>query len=119
VYRLSREQGLSRDEIACQLRISPNTVKNHLQKAVQFMKEHIQTVGLVCAFFVFYNLFFVSGSTKAPFKDLYSKEGKVSKTQIEELYSKYLIQHVSYSKNNASLTPIRQFLGYTGYQYRD
>lgn len=107
VYRLSREQGLSRDEIACQLSISPNTVKNHLLKAVQFMKEHIQTYGLFIALFVVYNLFFVSNSTKTPLRDLYNKE----------VYK--VIRHEFYSKNNASLSPVQQFLGYTRYQYRD
>ena len=30
VYKLSRQQGLSRQQIASQLHISPHTVKNHL-----------------------------------------------------------------------------------------
>ena len=106
VYRLSREQGLSRDEIACQLSISPNTVKNHLLKAVQFMKDHIQTCGLLIVFFVFHNLFFSFHSTKSPLRDLYNREYKV-------------IQHAFYFKNSASLSQVQQFLGYTGYQYRD
>lgn len=87
VYRLSREQGLSRDEIACQLSISPNTVKNHLVKAIQFMKDQIQTYGLLMALFVFTNLFFISNSTKPPLRDLYNKEEKVRKSQIEEVYT--------------------------------
>jgi ABC-2 type transport system ATP-binding protein len=74
VYRLSREQGLSRDEIACQLSISPNTVKNHLLKAVQFMKDHIQTCGLLIVFFVLNNFFFIFHSTKPKLRDLYNKE---------------------------------------------
>ena len=109
VYRLSREQGLSRDEIACQLGISPNTVKNHLLKAIQFMKDHIQTCGLLIALFAFNNFFFISTSTKPRLMDLYNRE---------EL-SKYLIQHVYHFKNNASLPPVQQFLGYTRYQYPD
>lgn len=88
VYRLSREQGLSRDQIACQLCISPNTVKNHLLKAIQFMKEHIQTCGLLIALFVLHNLFFVSNSTKSQLRDLYNREEKVNKkSRIEEIYS--------------------------------
>jgi len=104
VYRLSREQGLTRDEIACQLSISPNTVKNHLLKAVQFMKDHIQTCGLLVAFLVLCNLFFILHSTKPPLRDLYNKEE---------------LQHVFYFKNGAPLSPVCQFLGYTGYQCRD
>jgi RNA polymerase sigma-70 factor (family 1) len=88
VYRLSREQGLSRDEIACQLSISPNTVKNHLLKAIQFMKGHIQTCGLLIAFVSFNNLFFISNSTKPRSRDLYNREGKMTrKSQIEEVYT--------------------------------
>jgi RNA polymerase sigma-70 factor (family 1) len=37
VYKLSRQQGLSRQQIACQLQISPHTVKNHLQQAIRFI----------------------------------------------------------------------------------
>lgn len=39
VYRLSRQDGLSRDEIARQLDISPNTVKNHLLRALKYIRE--------------------------------------------------------------------------------
>lgn len=38
VFILSRQQGLSRLEIAGQLHISPNTVKNHLREAVRFVR---------------------------------------------------------------------------------
>ncbi|MEO8764004.1 MAG: RNA polymerase sigma-70 factor [Ginsengibacter sp.] len=37
VYKLSRQQGLSRQQIAHQLHISPHTVKNHLQQATRFI----------------------------------------------------------------------------------
>ena len=88
VYRLSREQGLSRDEIACQLSISPNTVKNHLLKAIQFMKDQAPTFGLLAALLVFYNLFFISSSTNPKCRDLYSREERVNrKNQIEEVYT--------------------------------
>lgn len=40
IYKLSKEDGLSRQEIAEQLHISPNTVKNHLLKAMQFIRVH-------------------------------------------------------------------------------
>jgi len=106
VYRLSREQGLSRQEIASQLSISPNTVKNHLFKAIQSMKEHIQTVGLMSALFVFYQLFFLSNSTKQPLRDLYFKEDKRNtNSEIEEVYKQ--IQNGYYTKNNESLSQIQ------------
>jgi RNA polymerase sigma-70 factor (family 1) len=88
VYRLSREQGLSRDEIACKLGISPNTVKNHLLKAVQFMRDHIQTCGWLIVFVTFNNFFFYPGSTKTRSRDLYSREEKASvRSQVEEVYT--------------------------------
>lgn len=40
VYKLSKLEGLSRNEIAERLHISPNTVKNHLQEAVKFIRIH-------------------------------------------------------------------------------
>jgi len=115
VYRLSREQGLSRDEIACKLGISPNTVKNHLLKAVQFMKGHVQTCGLIIVFLVFNN-FFIIRSTKPLLKDLYNREEKVNR---ESQIYKSLIQHGLYFKNSASFPSLQQLLGYTGYKHRD
>jgi len=38
VYLLSRQQGLSYEDIARQLQLSPNTVRNHLVKALQFIR---------------------------------------------------------------------------------
>ncbi|CAL1520166.1 RNA polymerase sigma-70 factor [Chitinophaga sp. MM2321] len=40
IYQLSRKQGLSRDEIADHLAISPHTVKNHLLKALKYIRSH-------------------------------------------------------------------------------
>lgn len=42
IYRLSKLEGLSRDEIAQQLNISPHTVKNQLLKAVKYVREHFR-----------------------------------------------------------------------------
>jgi RNA polymerase sigma-70 factor (family 1) len=43
VYRLSRQQGLSRQQIASQLHISPHTVKNHLHQAIRFIGDYYKT----------------------------------------------------------------------------
>ncbi|MEJ7588232.1 MAG: sigma-70 family RNA polymerase sigma factor [Ferruginibacter sp.] len=39
VYKLSSQQGLSREQIY-QLHISPHTVKNHLQQAIRFIRTY-------------------------------------------------------------------------------
>ena len=41
IYRLSRNQGLSHDEIAAQLNISKNTLKVHMNKALHFIKNYL------------------------------------------------------------------------------
>jgi RNA polymerase sigma-70 factor (ECF subfamily) len=41
VYQLSREEGMSRDEIAQELNISPNTVRNHLAKALESIRDFV------------------------------------------------------------------------------
>jgi RNA polymerase sigma-70 factor (family 1) len=42
VYLLSRQQGLSYEQIARELALSPNTVRNHLVKALQFIRHWLQ-----------------------------------------------------------------------------
>lgn len=42
VYRMSREQGMSRDEMAERLGVAPNTVRNHLAKALQMIRHKLQ-----------------------------------------------------------------------------
>ena len=42
VFKLSRVEGLSHKEIAEQLHISPNTVKNHLVEALKTLKSHLK-----------------------------------------------------------------------------
>lgn len=42
VYRLSRENQLNSNEIAVALSISPKTVKNHLTKALSFIRKQIK-----------------------------------------------------------------------------
>lgn len=84
VYRLSREEGLKRGEIAQYLNISSNTVRNHLASAVQFLKNHITSVCLVLVFFVFNNLFFNEDSTNTLSKDLY----RINRTLDKRIHTK-------------------------------
>lgn len=41
VYEMLRQQGLSRDEVATQLNISPATVKTHLTDAIKTLRKYI------------------------------------------------------------------------------
>lgn len=56
IFRLSREQGLTHEEIAEKLNISSNTVKNHLVAALAFIKSEINNELLVNILFI--SLFF-------------------------------------------------------------
>ena len=42
IYRLSREEGLSRNEMAERLGIAPNTVRNHLARALEMIRHELQ-----------------------------------------------------------------------------
>ncbi len=42
IFRLSRIEGLSHKEIAEQLDLSPNTVKNHMVEALRTLKKHLK-----------------------------------------------------------------------------
>ncbi|NSL87259.1 RNA polymerase sigma factor [Chitinophaga solisilvae] len=42
-WRLSREQGLNREEIAARMQIRPDTVKEHLQLAIKNIRQFLQT----------------------------------------------------------------------------
>lgn len=41
VYRLSREEGMSHEEIAVKLKISPNTVRNHIVQALSTIRKQL------------------------------------------------------------------------------
>lgn len=54
VYSLSRQQGLSLDEIASKLSISKHTVKSHMSKALHFIRQYLHThsdVGVITIFY--------------------------------------------------------------------
>lgn len=54
VYHLSRQEGLSYEEIAERLNISRNTVRNHLAEALKSIKEKLQNLpGTAIALIVF------------------------------------------------------------------
>ena len=42
VYKLAKQEGWSREEIAKHLNISPNTVKNHLAAAVEYLRTYFK-----------------------------------------------------------------------------
>lgn len=42
IYKLTRDKGMSHDEVAVQLGISKNTVKNHLVETLRLLKENLQ-----------------------------------------------------------------------------
>jgi RNA polymerase sigma-70 factor (family 1) len=56
IYRLSREQGLNYQEIADQLRLSPNTVKNHLVEAMRLLRSYLKDHALVLSVLIFQTL---------------------------------------------------------------
>ena len=56
VFRMSRLEGLNYDEIAEQLNISRNTVKNHLVQAVKNIRFHFDKKGILYVLFLNYFL---------------------------------------------------------------
>jgi RNA polymerase sigma-70 factor (family 1) len=55
VYKLSKENGLSREEIAGELGISPNTVKKHLHEAMKSIRAYLQQATGLAAFLFIIN----------------------------------------------------------------
>lgn len=53
IFRLSKEEGLSNDEIATQLNLSKRTVENQLYRAISFLKEKLGTASLPALLFFF------------------------------------------------------------------
>ncbi|HRE51047.1 MAG TPA: sigma-70 family RNA polymerase sigma factor [Flavitalea sp.] len=42
IYKLAKQEGVSREEIAKRLNISPNTVRNHLAAAVAYLRAYLK-----------------------------------------------------------------------------
>jgi len=42
IYKLAKQEGISREEIARKLNISPNTVRNHLASAVDYLRAYFK-----------------------------------------------------------------------------
>lgn len=53
IFHLSREEGLTHDEIAKKLGISVNTVKNHIVSVLNFLKSNIDNTIIINALFVY------------------------------------------------------------------
>lgn len=47
IFRLSRTEGLSHQQIAQKLHISPNTVKNHIVEALKTLRAHLKYSDLI------------------------------------------------------------------------
>ena len=60
VFHLSKEQGLSRDEIADRLNVSPHTVKNQLGSARKSIQQYMQAHGKIPGVIVIATVFFGS-----------------------------------------------------------
>jgi RNA polymerase sigma-70 factor (ECF subfamily) len=60
VFHLSKDQGLSRDEIAVRLNVSPHTVKNQLGTARKSIQQYMQAHGKIVGAIVVVNIFFAS-----------------------------------------------------------
>lgn len=48
IFKLSRIDGLTNDEISEKLKLSKRTVENHLYRALSFLKKRLKLAGFIC-----------------------------------------------------------------------
>jgi RNA polymerase sigma-70 factor (ECF subfamily) len=53
VFLLSREEGMSHDEIAKKLNITVNTVKKHISNSLSFLKSKLDTMHVISCLYFF------------------------------------------------------------------
>lgn len=54
IFHLSRNEGLSHEQIADKLRISKNTVKNHLVSTLRFIRAYLERLAVFAIFSIFF-----------------------------------------------------------------
>ena len=47
VFKLTKQEGLSREDVARRLQVSPNTVKNHLADALKFIRAFLRNTNYI------------------------------------------------------------------------
>lgn len=53
IFQLSREEGLTSEEIAAKLNLSKRTVENHLYRAISFLKENFKRDSFISVLFFY------------------------------------------------------------------
>lgn len=99
VFRLSKENGLNRSQIASYLQLSPNTVKVHLSRARQFVKDNLSGISVLMILFMFFNIFFNKSNTNPGLKHLFKNENNNSarntgKSEMSELPRPFHLSNV-------------------------
>ncbi len=54
IYRLAKQEGMTREEIAKRLQLSPNTVRNHLSEAVKTLTRLLRQTGIWLLWEIFF-----------------------------------------------------------------
>jgi RNA polymerase sigma factor (sigma-70 family) len=99
VLHLSKEKGLRRAEIASFLQLSPNTVKVHLNRAMQFMKENLPCISVFALLFICNNIFFKKSNTNNDLMELFNKRYWSSVTVTEGIQRTELLNYKNLLKD--------------------